>query len=95
MNYITINDYKHILEFYNKPIPANKQLLKQQSNKILISKLCKCIKKLNNKYKGRSIGICTKTIINNKGFTRGKFTCKKKQTIKLRKTKKNTKLKNK
>ena len=84
MNYITINDYKHILEFYNKPIPANKQLLKQQSNKILISKLCKCIKKLNNKYKGRSIGICTKTVINRKGFIRGNFQCKKKRFVTLK-----------
>jgi hypothetical protein len=92
MTNLTINDYKHILEFYNKPIPTNKTLLKHQSEKILVSKLCRCIKKLDKNNKGRAIGICTKTIINNKGFTRGKkFTCKKKQTIGLTKTKKNYK----
>jgi hypothetical protein len=92
MTNLTINDYKYILEFYNKPIPINKQLLKYQSEKILVSKLCRCIKKLDKKYKGRAIGICTKTIINNKGFTRGKkFTCKQKHTIHLSKTQKNYK----
>ena len=27
---ITINDYKHILEFYNKPIPKTQILIKKQ-----------------------------------------------------------------
>ena len=85
MSELTINDYKHILEFYKKSIPKSKRLLKQQAEKLLSEKLCRCIKKIDKQNESRAIGICTKTIINNKGFTRGKFTCKKKQTIILKK----------
>jgi hypothetical protein len=88
MSQLTNNDYKKILEFYNKPIPKSKRLLKIQAEKQLASKLCRCIKKVD-KNETKSIGICTKTIINNKGFKRGKFTCKKNEKILLYKTKKN------
>jgi len=94
MSELTINDYKHILEFYKKPLPKSKRILKMQAEKILASKLCRCIKKVDKVNEARSIGICTRTIINNKGYTRGKFTCKKNQKIKLskkNKTKKNKK----
>ena len=37
----------------------------------------------------KSIGICTKTIFNNKGYSRGQFQCKKKQSVKIIKIKKN------
>jgi hypothetical protein len=92
MSELTINDYKHILAFYKKPVPKSKRILKLQAERILSRKLCRCIKKTDKTNESRAIGICTKTVINNKGFTRGKFTCKKKQTIKLskkNKTKKN------
>jgi hypothetical protein len=89
MSELTNNDYKKILEFYNKPIPKSKRLLKMQAEKLLSGKLCRCIKKVDKENEARAIGICTKTIINNKGFTRGKFTCKKNQKIVLSKTKKN------
>jgi len=85
MSELTNNDYKKILEYYNKPIPKSKRLLKSQAEKILVNKLCRCIKKIDKKNEVRAIGICTKTIFNNKGFTRGKFTCKKKQTITIKK----------
>jgi hypothetical protein len=94
MSELTTNDYKHILEFYEKPIPKSKRILKVQAEKIIASKLCRCIKKIKRNSESRAIGICTKTIVNTKGFTRGKFTCRKKQTIKLskkNKTKKNKK----
>lgn len=94
MTNLTNNDYKKILEFYKETIPKSKRLLKLQAEKILTSKLCKCIKKVDKVNEARSIGICTKTVINNKGFTRGKFTCKKKQSIVLKKktkTRKNKK----
>jgi len=87
MSQLTINDYKHILEFYNKPIPKSKRLLKSQAEKIIAKKLCRCIKKVDVKNEARSIGICTKTIINNKGYTRGKFSCKNKPQIILSKKK--------
>ncbi len=94
MSELTTNDYKHILEFYKKPIPKSKRILKVQAEKIIASKLCRCIKKFEKNYEARAIGICTKTVINDKGYKRGKFTCKNKQTIKLskkNKTKKNKK----
>jgi hypothetical protein len=95
MSELTTNDYKKILEFYNKPIPKSKRLLKIHAEKLLVSKLCRCIKKVDKANESSAIGICTKTVINNKGFTRGKFTCKKKESISLKKknnlTKKNRK----
>jgi hypothetical protein len=50
-------------------------------------------KKIDKDNEARAIGICTKTVVNNKGYIRGKFTCKKKQAIKL--SKKNKTIKNK
>lgn len=94
MSELTTNDYKNILEFYKKTLPKSKRILKMQAEKLLASKLCRCIKKIDKGFEARAIGICTKTIINNKGFSRGKFTCKNKQSIKLskkNKTKKNRK----
>jgi hypothetical protein len=91
MSQITINDYKHILEFYNKPIPKTQILIKKHAEHIMATKLCKCIKQVGVKIKNepRSIGICSKTIFNRRGFTRGKFTCKKKQKVEFKKTKTN------
>lgn len=91
MNKITDNDYKKILEFYKISIPRSKRLLKMQAEKILATKLCRCIKKVGLENESRSIAICTKTIFNRKGLTRGKFKCKKKQTVSFNKTKKNKK----
>lgn len=91
MNTVTPADYIKILQFYNKPIPKTNQLLKLQSEQIMANKLCRCIKKLDPKNEARSIGICTKTIFNNKGYTRGKFSCKKKQSVTFRKSHNNKK----
>lgn len=84
-------DYVKILEFYKMPIPKSKRLLKIKSEQILSEKLCRCIKKVDNKNESRAIGICTKSIINQKGFTRGKFNCKGKSSISLKKQKSKTK----
>jgi hypothetical protein len=89
MTELNNNDYKQILEYYNKEIPKSKRLLKQSAENILANKLCRCIKKVDKKNEGRAIGICTKTILNRRGYTRGKFKCKGKATIKLIKSKKN------
>jgi hypothetical protein len=92
MSEITESDYKKILDFYEKPIPRSKRLLKIEAEKILATKLCRCIKKIDDKNEARSIGICTKSVINTKGFTRGKFKCKGKKYITFRKkTQKNRK----
>jgi len=85
-------DYIDILNYYKIPVPKSKRLLQIEAEKILASKLCKCIKKVSAVSKpeneARAIGICTKTIFNNKGYTRGKFKCKGKRYVKYNKTKK-------
>jgi hypothetical protein len=67
--------------------------LEEEAENILSEKLCKCIKKVEDKVKmkneSRAIGICTKTIFNRKGLTRGKFKCTgKKRFVKFNKTRK-------
>jgi hypothetical protein len=91
MSELTNNDYKHILEYYKKPIPKSKKLLKMNAEKIMSEKLCRCIKKVDKEHEARAIGICSKTIFNKKGYTRGKFKCKGKSTVKFNKTLKNRK----
>jgi hypothetical protein len=94
MSQISNDDYKKILEYYNKPIPKSKRLLKIEAEQIMATKLCRCIKKIEPTNEARSIGICTKTIFNNKGFTRGKFKCKGKKYVTFRKTTSNKTRKN-
>jgi hypothetical protein len=92
---LTRKDYVSILEFYKLNIPKSNRLLKMQAENIMAEKLCKCIKKLDPENEKKSIGICTKTIFNNKGYTRGSFKCKTKRFVKFRKTNKNKTNKNK
>jgi hypothetical protein len=89
MTELNNKDYIQILEYYKKSIPKSKRLLKIEAEKILATKLCKCIKKVDPINEAKSIGICTKSVINNKGYTRGKFTCRGKSTIHIKKNKKN------
>ena len=92
MTELTTNDYKKILEFYGVTMPKSPRLIKNAADKILAQKLCRCIKKVEKNVKntseGRAIGICTKTIFNAKGYTRGKFKCRGKQSVKTRKLRK-------
>jgi hypothetical protein len=92
---LTNKDYVSILKYYNLPIPKSKRLLQKQAEQIMATKLCKCIKKIDPQNEAKSIGICTKTIFNRKGYTRGQFQCKKKQSVKFRKTQKNRTRRNK
>ena len=85
MTELSTEDYTNILEYYKSPVPKSKRLLKKHAEKLLVSKLCRCIKKVDKGDEGRAIGICTKSVINKKGFNRGTFTCKKKQNITLKK----------
>lgn len=80
---LTKKDYISILNFYKLPIPKTRYLLKKKAETILGQKLCKCIKKVGEE--PRSIGICSKAVFNQKGLSRGKFTCKKKQKVAIRK----------
>ena len=86
---LTKKDYISILKFYKQPIPKSLRLLQKQAEQIMAQKLCKCIKKIDPITESKSIGICTKTIFNNKGYSRGQFQCKKKQSVKIIKIKKN------
>ncbi len=85
MSKLTDKDYKDILNYYNKKIPNSKRLLKIGAENVIADKLCRCIKKIDLENEAKSIGICTKTIINSKGIKRGNFTCKGKRNITLRK----------
>jgi hypothetical protein len=91
---ITNDDYTKILNYYKISIPKSKRLLKLQAEQILAEKLCRCIKKIEPVNEARSIGICTKSIFNRKGFTRGKFECKKKRKVTFRKTNSTKTMKN-
>lgn len=86
---LTTKDYISILKYYKLNIPKSKKLLKKHAEKIMSEKLCKCIKKLDPQNESKSIGICTNTIFNRKGFKREAFQCKKLQSVKFKKTKKN------
>ena len=89
---ITKKDYEKILNFYKIKIPKSYKSLKNKAENILATKLCSCIKSvgpnLDKINEPRAIGICTKTIFNNKGFTRNSFSCKNKKFVKFQKTKK-------
>ena len=90
---LTNEDYKDILTYYKMVIPRSKRLLKKQAENIMSEKLCRCIKKVKEKKtppitEGQAIGICSKTIFNRKGFSRGKFRCQKNRTVKFRHTNK-------
>ncbi len=86
---LTDTDYENVLDYYEEKIPRSRRLLKKNTESILAKKLCRCIKKIKGKYpqtpEGRSIGICTKSIFNRKGLTRGKFKCIGKKNVTIRK----------
>lgn len=78
---LTNEDYANILRFYNMNVPKSKSEIRKQAQHVMASKLCRCIKKIDNVEEARSIGICTKTIFGTKGFTRGKFNCTKNMSV--------------
>ena len=86
---LTNKDYINILKFYKINIPKSKRLLKKKAEEIMGEKLCKCIKKVDKTNEAKSIGICTRTIFNKKGLTRGDFKCRSKRYVKFNKTRKN------
>lgn len=85
---LTNKDYVSILNYYKKPVPASKKETKKRAEKIMANKLCKCIKKIDARNEAKSIRICTKTLFQNRGFSRGRFQCKPKNSVTFRKMKK-------
>ena len=94
---LTTRDYINILKGYDIEIPRDKKELKRKAEKVIAIKLCGCIKKVSNGEKKRepqAIGVCTKSVINVKGYTRSDFKCKRserKVTLKKKKNKQNNK----
>ena len=99
-------DYKTILEFYNKKIPTSSKNMREEAEKIISMKLCRCIKKVKkgqNKKEGESVGICKKSVLHKKNVDIYGFNCKKNRhlinypntkTIKLRRKKQQKTAKN-
>ena len=77
-NDLTIKEYIDILQYYNVSVPAKSHDIKEKAEKIITTKLCGCINKLNQKNMNntKSIGVCTKSVVNNKGFSIESFKCK-------------------
>ena len=74
------NDYIAILNYYN--ISSNNlsaSQLKERSEKILATKLCRCIKKVDPeiKDKPRAVAICNNSVLNKKNLKGPRFTCKR------------------
>ena len=83
-------DYEKILRFYKKKLPKNKQTRKRMAEKILASKLCRCIKSVRNvrdKNENRATAICKYSVLNQKGLTSFGFTCKKSAILRKKKGK--------
>ena len=63
-------DYIDVLNFYtinfNKDLPI--KILKKMTEKIIAEKLCRCIKKVQNKGfpESRAIGICNNSVVQKK-----------------------------
>tara|TARA_B100001094_G_C18036111_1_gene722614 strand:- start:600 stop:947 length:348 start_codon:yes stop_codon:yes gene_type:complete len=84
---LTRSEYIEILNFYSINFNPNMplKLLRKSVEKIIATKLCRCIKKVNNEtHESRAIGICNKSVIKNKNLGIYKFTCKKKPKLKTK-----------
>jgi hypothetical protein len=81
---LTKKDYIKILTYYKLSIPGTMDALAAKAEKIMAQKLCRCIQKLQPSKGSRAVGICTGSIFKRKGFTRGAFKCRKRQTVKMR-----------
>jgi hypothetical protein len=82
---LTNKDYKSILKFYNKKISTSSRINKLKAEKILATKLCRCIKSIGIRDENKATRICTSKIFQTKGLRRGRFTCKKRQNVQVRK----------
>jgi effector-binding domain-containing protein len=80
-------DYQTILDFYKIPTKnLSSYEIREKAIAILSKKLCKCVKKLEGRFRGRAFGICTKTVINSKGFRRNSaMSCRKTKKVRISK----------
>lgn len=82
---LTNKDYKSILKFYNKKISTSSRVNKKKAEKILATKLCRCIKSIGTRDENKAVRICSSKIFKAKGLRRGRFTCKKRQHVSITK----------
>jgi hypothetical protein len=73
------SDYIKILKYYKMRIPNSAKTVKRAAEKMVATKLCRCIKKVGTDSEPAAIGICTRSVINGKGLRRGSFKCAKKR----------------
>lgn len=112
---LTTTDYVKIVKHYGLSVPLfkktrkiNKKRVKSMAEKVLATKLCRCIKAVSKSSKlpePSAIAICNKHIFRNRGLKYHRFTCKKRNALhkkkgekssnKLSKTKRQIKLKSK
>ena len=74
------NDYIAVLNYYNISTKnVSTKMLKERSEKILATKLCRCIKKVDPevKDKPRAMAICNNSVLNKKNLKGPRFTCKR------------------
>jgi hypothetical protein len=85
---LTHVDYIKILKYYKMRIPNSAKTVKRAAEKMIASKLCRCIKKVGSDLaasqskandKPAAIGICTRSVINRKGLRANSFKCTKKR----------------
>ena len=87
-------DHELIITHYGKIMPKTKQAKKNKAERIVAQKLCSCTKKITNKsrnkpLRARAIGICSYSVVKNRGMKHHGFKCSKRSKIKrLSKTRK-------
>ena len=75
------SDYVTILKYYDIDVKGMKKKdLKRKAEDLLANKLCRCIKKVDNKDEpeSRAIAICKSSVLFNKGLRNYGFKCKPK-----------------
>ena len=84
---LTKKDYETILEYYNLNDDKNMSFeeMKQSGEKILATKLCRCIKKVTKQNpelkEQNSLGICRDRLFNKRNLDFYNFKCKEKYTL--------------
>lgn len=72
------NDYKKILKYYDMAIPSKSTSIKTDAEKVILDKLCRCIKKVSKTpaKNSISIGVCKSSVLTSKRLKINRFRCK-------------------
>jgi len=87
---MTMKDYKFILNYYNIPIPKNNITIINKAKKVIAGKLCRCINKVAFELRdgSKSVGVCNRSVLNTKGYTKSNLKCKRPRNVTIKKIKK-------